>query len=188
MKKVLLSALLAMTAAAANAEPVTYNIDNSHTFPSFSYSHMGFSQQTLRFDKTSGSITWDKDAKTASVDITINMASVDTGDEEFDKHIKGADFFDTAKFPTATFKSTSVEFAGDKPTAVTGDLTIKGITKQVTLDITHFDSKTHPMRKKAALGANATTHIKRTEFNAGKYAPMVSDDVTITIAVEALAN
>ncbi|AVG18116.1 MULTISPECIES: YceI family protein [Chromobacteriaceae] len=172
--------------SAALAKPETYVIDGTHTFPRFSYSHLGFSTQLSRFDKTSGKIVLDKEAKTGSVDVTIDMKSVDTGYPVFNGHIQGADFFDTAKFPTATFKSTKVLFDGDKPTAVEGNLTIKGVTKPVTLSLSSFTNKEHPMLKKDAIGANASVKVKRTEFNAGKYAPYVGDDVTIDIAVEAI--
>ena len=116
----------------------------------------------------------------------IDTTSVDTGFPVFNGHIQGADFLDTTAFPTATFKSTKVVFKGDAPTEVQGDLTIKGVTKPVTLTVTSFVAMPHPMLQKDAIGANATTVIKRTDFNAGKYAPNVGDDVTIDIAVEAI--
>jgi polyisoprenoid-binding protein YceI len=111
---------------------------------------------------------------------------VDTGSDLFDQHIQGADFLDTANHPTATFKSTKVVFDGDKPARVEGNLTIKGVTKPVTLNVTSFLAKPHPMLKKDALGANATAMIKRSDFNAGKYAPNVGDEVTLEIAIEAI--
>jgi polyisoprenoid-binding protein YceI len=114
------------------------------------------------------------------------MTSVDTGHEEFNKHISSADFLDTAKFPTATFKSRRVVFEGDRPVAIDGDLTIKGVTKPVTLKVTRFISMVHPMQKKDAIGADASTVIKRSDFNAGKYVPVVGDEVTISIALEAI--
>ena len=188
-KFVKLSAVLALATAVsapAFAAPETYVIDGSHTFPRFSYSHFGLSKQLSRFDKTSGTIVLDKEAKTGSVDIVIDTTSVDTGFPVFNGHIQGADFLDTTAFPTATFKSTKVGFKGDAPTEVQGDLTIKGVTKPVTLTVTSFVAMPHPMLQKDAIGANATTVIKRTDFNAGKYAPNVGDDVTIDIAVEAI--
>ncbi len=96
--------------------------------------------------------------------------------------------FDTAKYPTITFKSSNLKFDGDKLVAVNGDLTIKGVTKPVTLTVTSFHCMPHPMLKKEACGANATTKIKRSEFNAGKNAPFVSDEVTLTIPVEAIKS
>jgi len=179
-------AAVALFAGAAHAEPVTYNLDPTHTFTSFGYNHLGLSGQQSKFNKVSGTVTYDKAAKTGAVDVTIDMKSVNTGAAVFDGHIQGEDFLDTAKFPTATFKSTKVAFEGDKPTAVEGNLTIKGITKPVTLTVSHFVNTEHPMMKRDAIGANASVVIKRTEFNAGKYAPYVGDDVTITLSLEAL--
>lgn len=190
-KFVKLSAVLALATAFSApvfAAPQTFVVDGSHTFPRFSYSHFGLSKQLSRFDKTTGTIVLDKAAKTGSVDIVIDTTSVNTGFPLFNEHIQGADFLDTTQFPTATFKSTKVVFKGDKPTAVKGDLTIKGVTKPVTLKVTSFLAMPHPMLKKDAIGANATATIKRTDFNAGKYAPHVGDDVTIDIALEAIAK
>lgn len=184
----LLTAIALTTAATVQAAPVTYNIDGSHTFPRFSYSHFGYSTQLSRFDKTTGKIVFDADAKTGSVDITIDAKSVNTGFSDFNDHIQGEDFLNTAKFPQATFKSTRVVFEGDKPKSIEGNLTIKGVTKPVTLNVTSFQSMPHPMLKKPAIGANAWTTIKRSEFNAGKYAPYVGDEVRIDIAVEAIAQ
>ncbi|QEL64825.1 hypothetical protein OTERR_13490 [Oryzomicrobium terrae] len=187
MKSSLIALALGATlSASAFAAPESYVLDSSHSFSRFAYSHFGYSTQLSRFDKTSGTVVFDKEARTGAVDVTIDMKSVNTGFPVFNEHIQGADFLDTAKYPTATFKSTKVVFEGDKPSKVEGNLTIKGITKPVTLTVTSFQAMPHPMLKKDAIGANATTVIKRTEFNAGKYAPHVGDDVTITIALEAI--
>ena len=180
------AALASAFATSAFAAPETYSAEPNHTFANFSYSHMGLLTQVSKFSKTTGTVVYDKAAKTGSVDITIDMKSVDTGSNLFNGHIQGADFLDTEKFPTATFKSTKVVFDGDKPASIEGNLTIKGVTKPVTLTVTHFVNMEHPMAKKDAIGANATTVIKRTEFNAGKYAPAVGDDVTISISIEAI--
>lgn len=186
-KTTLVAVLLATAfSTAALAAPESYVIDPTHTFPRFSYSHLGYSTQLSRFNKTSGKIVYDPVAKTGSVDVSIDMKSVDTGFEMFNGHIQGADFLDTAQFPTATFKSTKVRFEGDKPVAADGQLTIKGVTKPVTLTLTSFLKMPHPMMKRDAIGANATTVIKRSEFNAGKLAPHVGDEVTLSIAVEAI--
>ena len=179
-------AALATFSGAAFAAPETFVIDGAHTFPRFSYSHFGFSTQLSRFNKTSGKIVLDREAKTGSVDVVIDTKSVDTGFDVFNGHIQGEDFLSTEKFPTATFKSTKVRFEGDKPVAVEGDLTIKGVTKPVTLTLTSFILQPHPMLKKDAIGANAWTVVKRSEFNAGKYAPYVGDEVRIDIAIEAI--
>jgi polyisoprenoid-binding protein YceI len=179
-------AAFATLSGAVSAAPETFVLDGSHTFPRFSYSHFGFSTQLSRFNTTTGKIVLDKEAKTGSVDVSIDTRSVDTGFPVFDGHIQGEDFLDTAKYPVATFKSTKVVFEGDSPKAVEGNLTIKGVTKPVTLALTSFKLMPHPMLKKDAIGANATTKISRTEFGAGKYAPNVGDEVTIDIAIEAI--
>lgn len=181
-------ALAGAFATSAIAAPVTYEVEGTHTFPNFSYQHMGLSVQLSKFDKTTGTVTLDKAAKTASVDVVIDTTSVNTGFDVFDGHIQGEDFFDTAKYPTATFKSTKVTFEGDQPATIDGDLTIKGITKPVTLKVTHFVTKPHPMMKKEAVGANASTVIKRSDFNLSKYVPNVGDEVTITVSLEAVAK
>ncbi len=189
MKKTLIAAAFAaFFAGQAVAAPQTYTVDSSHTFPRFSYTHMGMSKQILRFDTTTGTVVLDKEAKEAKVDVTIDMTSVSTGSEAFNGHIQGEDFLDTAKYPTATFKSTKVVFEGDKPVSIEGDLTIKGITKPVTLTVTSFFNGPHPMLKKDAIGANATAVISRSEFNAGKFVPAVGDEVTLDIALEAIAE
>ena len=178
--------LAAVAAAPALAAPETFAVDSTHTFPRFSYSHLGYSIQMSRFDKATGTVTLDKAARTAAVDIVIDTKSVNTGSATFNEHIQGEDFLDTAKYPTATFKSTKVNFEGDKPASIEGNLTLKGITKPVTLTVTSFHAMPHPMMKKDAIGANATTKVKRTDFNMGKNAPYVGDEVTIDIAFEAV--
>ena len=145
-----LSAVLVLAsavAAPALAAPETFVVDPTHTFPRFSYNHLGYSLQLSRFDKTSGKVVFDKAAKTGSVDIVIDTKSVSTGAATFNEHIQGEDFLDTAKHPTASFKSTKVIFEGDKPAKVEGKLTLKGVTKPVTLTVTSFHSMPHPMLK-----------------------------------------
>ncbi len=186
MKQLAIVLAFASFAGSAYAAPETFNIDPTHTAPRFEYSHFGFSTQVHRFDKTSGKIVIDREAKTGSVDVTIDAKSVNTGYPLFNEHIQGEDFFFTEKYPTITFKSTKVKFKGDKPVAVEGDLTIKGVTKPVTLTVTSFHAMPHPMLKKDAIGANAVTRIERSKFGMGKYAPHVSDDVTLSINVEAV--
>jgi polyisoprenoid-binding protein YceI len=186
-----LAAAAAVTVAAlspALAAPVSYTVDSSHTFPRFSYSHMGYSTQLSSFTNTSGTVVFDAVAKTGAVDIVIDMTTVNTGSADFNGHIQAEGFLETAKFPKATFKSTKVVFDGDKPASVEGQLTIKGVSKSVILTVTSFQALPHPMMKVPVLGANAFTTIKRTEFGAGKYAPYVGDEVRIDIAIEAIAK
>ena len=186
MERLVLLAFAASISTVAIAAPETYVIDGTHTLPRFSYSHFGYSTQLSRFDKTAGKITIDRVAKTGSVDVTIDTTSVDTGYPLFNEHIQGEDFLSTAKFPKTTFTSSKVNFDGDKVSTIDGILTLKGVSKPVTLTVTSFMCMPHPMVKKDACGANATAVVKRTDFNMGKYAPYVGDEVTITIPVEAI--
>ena len=176
----------ALSTTYAVAAPKVYVVDGSHTFPRFSYSHFGLSTLLSRFNNTTGTVIIDQAARTAEVNIEIDMTSVDTGFALFDEHIQGPDFFDTAQYPTATFKSSKAHFDGDTPVALDGELTIKGITRPVTLTVTSFTSMPHPMVEKDAIGADAHVVIKRSDFNAGLYAPHVGDEVTVSVALEAI--
>ncbi len=186
MKRLLALALTVALSPVAHAATETYVIDTNHTKPRFEYSHFGYSIQLSRFDTTSGTITLDRAAKTGTVDVTIDANSVDTGYPTFNGHLQGEDFFNTAKYPAITYKSNKVKFDGDKVVSVEGDLTVKGITKPVTLKVISFLCMPHPIVKKDACGATATAQIKRSDFNMAKYAPNVSDEVTLTIPVEAI--
>lgn len=186
MKKLIALTIAASFSSIAFAAPETFVLDSTHTLPRFEYSHFGYSTQQSRFDSTKGTIVIDRAAKTGSVDVTIDAKSVDTGYSVFNSHIQGEDFFYTEKYPTITYKSDKLKFDGDKLVSVEGNLTIKGITKPVTLTVTSFLCMPHPMMKKEGCGANATAKVKRSDFNMGKNAPYVSDEVTLTIPVESL--
>ncbi|MCG5510154.1 YceI family protein [Ectothiorhodospira lacustris] len=181
-----LSAALALVSGLAVAEPVTYDIDPTHTYPRFSYSHLGLSSQTSQFNQTSGTVTLDKSAGTGKVDIVIDMTSVETGYVTFNEHIQGEDFFDTARHPEAVFQSSQVNFQDGRPVSIDGHLTLKGVTLPVTLEVTHFAAMTHPMLERPAIGAHAHTVVKRSDFSADKFVPYVSDEVTISISLEAV--
>jgi polyisoprenoid-binding protein YceI len=186
MKRLAMLTALVAFSATAQATPETFAIDNNHTFAHFTYSHFGFSNQTHQFDKTSGKVVIDRDAKAGSADIVIDATSVNTGVPLFNEHIQAADFFDTAHYPTIIFKADKMGFEGDQPVSLSGDLTIKGVTRPVTLAITHFMCMPHPMLKVKACGANASTQVKRSDFNMGKYVPSVSDEITLSLSIEAL--
>lgn len=186
MRRIVALTLAASLSSVAFAAPETFVIDSDHSKPRFEYSHFGYSTQLSRFDTATGKITIDKAAKTGTVDVVIDAKSVDTGYPLFNGHIQGEDFFNTEKYPTITYKSTQVNFDGDKVVSVDGNLTIKGITKPVTLKVTSFLCMPHPIAKKDACGANATVVVKRSEFNMPKYTPYVSDEVTLSIPVEAI--
>lgn len=167
--------------AAADA----YTIDPEHTYPHFAISHLGFSTLHGRFGATQGKLTWDKAAKTATVDIKIDAASVDTGFKKRDDHLRSPDFLSVAEFPDITYKSSKVIFTGDKPTSVEGNLTIKGVSKPVTLSITRMHCGVHPMKKIDVCGFDATAKIKRSDFGVNFALPAVGDDMNLTLEVEA---
>lgn len=193
MKRVLVAAAFALASTAALvstvafAAPLTYKIDANHTDVVASWSHFGFSNPVAHFGKVDGSITYDPAKVGASkVEVTLPLSGLNSHVGDFDDHLRSEDFFDAAKFPNVTFKSTSVKAAGEGKLTVVGDLTIKGITKPVTLAVTINKVGVQPMAKREAAGFNATTTIKRSDFGVGKYAPNVSDDVTLTITTEAI--
>ncbi len=170
----------------ALAAPVTYVLDGSHTAISFSYRHVGLSTQTSRFNNATGTIVLDTEAKTGKVNVTVDTRSVNTGLESFNGHIQAKDFLDTSAYPTATFVSDKVIFDGDRPASIEGKLTIKGVTKDVTVAIDDFVLADHPMAKKPALGAAGSVKLTRSEFGMGKFAPVNSDEVTLRVVLEAI--
>ena len=188
MKYTLAAALAAAFALPAAAQVETYTIDPRHTFPAFEVSHFGMSMQRGRFNKTSGKITVDKAAKTGSVDVTIDAASVDTGEPKLGEHLRAADFFNAAAHPSITFKGTRFNFDGDKVKSVDGELTMLGVTRPVTLNAQHFACGNHPVNKKAMCGAEFTTTIKRTDWGMKYAVPNVADDVLLRINVEAFKD
>ena len=148
--KHLIVALLAAFSASAFAAVDTYHIEPNHTYPSFEADHMGISVLRGKFTKTSGTIVLDRAAKTGALDITIDATSLDFGHEKLNTHAKTADMFDVAKFPTATYKSKTINFKGDKPVSVDGELTLHGVTRPVKLTINQFKCIQHPMFKREA--------------------------------------
>ena len=166
-RTVIASVVTAATLAAvgvAHAAPATYAIDPTHTFVTFEAKHFGTSTNRGRFDKKSGTVTLDKAAKTGSVDITIDMASISTGTANFDGHLKGKDFFNAEAFPKATFKSSRFIFNGDKVSAVVGDLTLLGKTGPVTLTAKQFACYDNPMLKREVCGGDFEATIDRTQW------------------------
>jgi polyisoprenoid-binding protein YceI len=166
----------------------SYTVDPNHTFPNFSINHLGFSNLQGRFDRTSGTVTLDRAAKTGSVDISIESASISTGFVKRDEHLRSPDFFNAAEFPAITYKSTAVHFKGDTPASIDGNLTILGVTKPVTFTVDAFNCGTNPMSKKDECGAGASAQIKRSDFGVKYGLPAVGDDVKLVLEIEALKN
>ena len=189
MRKTLLVAALFAFAGSAFAAPVTYKLDPTHTNVLASWDHFGFSNPSVNFGQADGTLVYDADKVSASsVQVTLPLTGLSALADQFYDHLTSDKWFDAAKYPTATFKSTKVEAAGEGKLKVTGDLTIKGITKPVVLDVTLNKAGEHPMKKVPAIGFDATATVKRSDFGVGAYAPMVSDEVSLRITTEATAD
>jgi len=187
MKTSLLLSTLALSAA-ASAAPVAYNIDPEHTYPSFEADHLGLSVWRGKFNKTVGKVTLDKTAMQGTLEVTVDLASFDTGHDKVNSWAATPEFFDTAKYPQAIYKGKLTGFKKGGPTRVFGELTMHGVTKPVTLHIDSFKCMPHPMIKREVCGADAIGHFKRDDFglDAGKPYGMKMD-VTLRIQVEAIA-
>ncbi len=183
----LVAAALSCTAA-AQAAPVAYNLDPMHTYPSFEADHMGISTWRGKFDRTSGSVTMDREAGTGDLTIVVDMKSADFGLDAMNKAAKSKELFDVAKYPKATFKGTLEGFTDGAPTRAVGTLEMHGRTNPVTLEIRRFKCIPHPMFKREACGADVYTTIDREQFgmDAGK-AYGFSMAVDLRIQVEAIA-
>ncbi len=180
-----IAALSAACAIPAFAQ--TYNVDPDHTFPSFEADHFGTSIWRGKFNKSSGTIVLNREAKTGTVDITIDAASIDFGHDELNKHARAKDMFNVEQFPTMTYKGKAIKFSGDKPVAVLGDLTMLGVTRPVTLKINKFNCiAQHPMIKKEVCGADASAEFNRTEFGLNIAVPPFDPSVRLAIQVEAI--
>ncbi len=178
----------ALSAAPALAAPESFTIDSRHTFPVFEVSHLGYSLQRGRFNKTSGKIVIDTAVRSGSIELTIDAASIDMGLEKWDDHMRGEDFFNVAKYPAMTFKSTKVLFNGEKVVGAEGDFTLLGVTQPLKVTLTDFNCAMHPYAKKMACGGNATAAIKRSAFGMTYGLPGIGDDVKLIIPVEAFKD
>ena len=191
MKKMLLAAVSMLLPLAASAAPETYQLDPYHTYPHFAVDHLGVSTMWGRFDKTAGSFVIDRAARTASVEIVVETASLSTGDTEKgnrprtrDEHLRSADFFNVSEFPRMTFKSTAVKFNGDGPSEIRGQLTLLGATKPLTLTIDRWVCKDHPYARKHMCGGNASGRIKRSDFGMKFGIPAIGDEVKLFLEFE----
>ena len=163
----------------------TYNLDPAHTNIIFVINHLGFSNMIGRFDTIGGALDFNsKKPEKSKLTVKVDAASVDTKVAKLDEHLKGADFFDVAKYPDIKFKSTKVEKLSDSTGKITGDLTLHGVTKPVTLDVTFHGAGPHMMTKAMVLGFGAKATIKRSDFGISQYVPMVGDEVTLIIESE----
>jgi polyisoprenoid-binding protein YceI len=182
-------AVLVFTASGTGlAAPVTYEIDSKHTFPSFEADHFGgMSIWRGRFNSTSGKVVLDREARTGSIDVTIDTASVDTGVDDLDKHLRSNEFLDVEKFPKATYKGKLTKFKDGAPTEAQGELTLHGVTKPVTLTLRSFKCMQHPMKKQEFCGADAHGTINREDFGVS-YGKSFGFDMKVVLAIQVEAN
>jgi polyisoprenoid-binding protein YceI len=165
MKRIVLASLAAFGCAAVWAAPVTYVLDPKHTYPSFAADHMGgLSVWRGKFTETSGKVVYDKEAKTGTIDVTVNVSSVDFGNQKLDEHAKSPEIFDAAKFPTATYTGKFTQWNGSTPTEAQGTFTLHGVSKPLTLKINSFMCKPNPMLKKEVCGADASATFNRDDY------------------------
>jgi polyisoprenoid-binding protein YceI len=185
MKRLALAAALTFFAASATAAPVTYEMDPDHTQVLASWSHFGFSNPVANFGEANGAIVYDaENVSASSVEVTLPLSGLNAFVPDFNDHLRSADFFEAEKYPQATFKSTKVESAGKDKLKVTGDLTIKDVTRSVDLDV-NLNKAGMGRNDQPRIGFDASTTIKRSDFGLGKYVPNVSDEVTLRITTEA---
>jgi len=188
MKKILLTTALACTvglAAPANAN--TYNVDSSHTNILLRVSHLGFSDMVLEALKPEGTFVFNQESpEKSSVNVVLKTAHIDGDDEKFNGHLQSADFLNIAKFPVATFKSTNIELTGDKTGIVTGDFTLLGVTKPISLDVTFNQAGVNPFTQAETAGFTATGSLKRSDFGMGYGLPAIGDEVKLDINFEGI--
>ncbi|OAN51098.1 hypothetical protein A6A04_16865 [Paramagnetospirillum marisnigri] len=169
----------------AKVEAGRYVVDKTHAKIIFSFNHLGFSTSYGLFSDFDAEMTFDpKSPAKSSLAVSVNMDGVVTTVPKFDAHLKSPDLFDTAKYPTASFKSTAIEVTGPTTGRITGELTLHGVTRPVVLDTTFNGAGVHPMNKKFVAGFNATAKLKRSDFGLGYALPVVGDEVTLTISTE----
>ena len=186
----LLALALPLTAIAA---PENYTLDPYHTYPNFTVDHLGFSTIHGRFDKSSGKFSLDRAARSASVELIVETASINAADNEKgnrqrsrDDHLRSPDFFNVAEYPRMTYKSTGVKFNGDNPATIEGNLTLLGVTKPLVLQVERWKCGPHPFNKKEMCGGNASGTLKRSDFGMKFGLPIaVGDEVKLLIGFEA---
>jgi polyisoprenoid-binding protein YceI len=186
LKSLLLATTLALGGGAAMAAPVTYSVDTTHSRVTFYVNHFGFSNSVGEFKVADSTLDFDADDWSKSkVGVAIPVASLELGDAKWNTHILSADFLESSRFPEITFASRRVEKIDATHGKLYGDLTIKGVTRPVVLDLRVNKVGEHPMRKTPAAGFTATTTVRRSDFGVAAYVPAVADEVEVRIEVEA---
>lgn len=190
MKRPISLALSTVLIGTVQAAPVVYRIDPEHTFPSFEADHMaGLSVWRGKFNRTTGTVTFDKANRSGTLDIAIDIDSIDFGHDQLNDHAKGAEFFDVAKYPQATYTGRLEGFRKGKPTRAVGQLTLRGVTRSVALKIGSFKCMPHPMLKREVCGADAHATLQRDQFGISAGKDWGFDmTVVLRIQVEAVAE
>lgn len=180
---------------AAAAQTESYAFDPFHTIPNFEVEHLGMTKIRGRFDKTAGKFTIDRTARTGSLEMTVQTATINTGDSERgsrprsrDEHLRTPDFFNVAEFPTITFKSTGVTFSGENPTSITGQLSIIGVTRAFTFQLDSWKCGPNPANKRPMCGGVAVGTLKRSDFGMKYGIPLLGDEVKLFVSFEAYRN
>jgi polyisoprenoid-binding protein YceI len=183
--KIVFLAIAAGCVVPAAAQDV-YVGDPAHTYAYFETGHLGISWVRGRFNKTiSARVLLDRAAKKGSIDVVIDATSVDTGHDARDKHVRSDEYLDVEKFPVIAFKSGNLRFTGENLSGVDGELTMMGVTRPVSLNVTSFRCIQHPVNKRDMCGADASVAIKRSEWGIKRGATGIGDDVKISIQIEA---
>lgn len=191
MTRITLATLALAMPFAAAASPESYTLDPHHTHPNFMVEHLGVSMMYGRFFKSGGKFVIDRAAKKGSVEVNVETASVDMGDNDkgsrarsLNDHLKNADFFNVAEFPRMTYKSGNLRFSGDVPSEIEGQLTLLGVSKPVTLKLDRWVCKDNPMSKKPMCGGNASGSIRRSDFGMKYALGAVGDEIKLMIQFE----
>jgi polyisoprenoid-binding protein YceI len=177
--------VFAAQAVTAWADEESFTIDPTNTFPSFEVGHLGFSTQRGRFDRTRGKVVMDQQKKSGSVDITIDAASIDTGIKQLDDVLRELGFLNVGQYPTLTFRSSKLKFNNDKLVTVDGVLTMLGVSRPITLTVTHYKCGIDVASSKYVCDVDAVATFKRSDHGMTKFIPIVSDDVKLRIQVGA---
>ena len=192
MSRIAIALVAAAVPLAAFAAPENYTMDPYHTYPQFEVSHLGFSHMRGRFDRTTGKFTVDRAARTGSLELVVQTASISTGDNDKgsrprarDEHLRSPDFFNVAEFPTMTFKGTGVRFQGDNVQSIDGQITLLGVTRPLTITLDTWKCGPHPVSKKEMCGGNAQGTVKRSDFGMKFGIPAVGDELKLWIEFEA---
>ena len=184
------SSLLAITLTLLSSIPPvladTYIIDSEHAFPQFAVRHLNFSTLRGRFNQTTGQLSMDREKGTGSVEVVIDANSLDTGHQKRDEHLRGADFFNVKKYPQITYKSTQIHFQGQDKAVVEGELTMKGITKPLILNVERIQCGINPVNKKETCGFDAQGTLKRSDFDIKYGLQVIPDEVQLIISADAI--